>query len=1749
MPNSVDNRVVEMQFDNAKFEKNIHQSIKSLEQLDKALELEDAAKGFENMEKAANSIDLSKLEKAAEMIEKRFSAAGIAGAAAIQRVTNTAIDAVVGLGRKVVNLAKSGGIARALKLEHANFMLNGLIKNSAKVAEILDGPVNNAVSGTAYGLDAAANAAAQLVASGVTDMKKLENALTAISGVAAMTGAQYEEISDIFTSAAGKGKVMTMEFNRINQRGVAAFAAVAKYLNKTEEEVRDMAKKGKISFEMFAEAMNDAFGEQAKKANDTFNGAMSNVRAALSRIGAKIATPALEGLRKTFVSLIEVINNVNKHLSQGIIPKIVNFIKHLGNIAPMVLKSKRFMNLLTSAIDTLDKAFTNFTFVMQIVRKAFKNVFPDDAITRLQNIQKIFDKIVDMFDITGEKAAYLQMTLEGVFRVFDIIFTIVGQVLSILVPGFDDVFKATDSVITNILKFTAYISVLLEHFDKWLKQNNLLKAGLDLVTGALSKLTGQSNIFMSVISVIGGIIMGIVSVFYTIGSAIGSFLIEAYKLPIVQTIIGNIKDSIVKLGNLALPILALMAAGFESMMDSLEKFSNGGYITRGLEKLNDALNGLYWGASYAVDGIKAFFGLFKKGDDAVEKIERVVVASEKLADAGNNLGVTTGVVTRHANEFAGATTVLEESATSLANKTTDTFMTMEQAGKIFTIGFAASIISAGVNIGRAFRQIGAVARNIKATTKSIRFFFDQLQLNLRIKTLLSLAVAIAVLAGSLALLTQLDTGKLVVATACIAGLVIVLGLMSKALTSGNVVSVKKFQLAAEGMLEFAASLLVLAAAAKVLSSIVGSDLPTIAKGVGALIAIMLSLAGVIILIGRFQKNAIQGGAAILALSAGIYLIMQSLIKIQQLDLDKINEALPTMLKIMGGLALVAFATTSIISPFGGLSFAGVVAGVLLLFEGFSKLSKVDNKVLYQVEDLIDHLVMAIQHILEFLIVLQALSMLEQAFMWGTTLLSNITKKLKGMFIIAQKGIKYLGVAAIILSIAVAIKFIGDTIIALSVIDAPQLATGVLMAVSITLAVYAIVEAITRMTANLLNAGASSMQLAGTFAGLAAIMISFTLSIKILADMDDSLFMRGLIKVGLMELFIYGLVGALSTITASSEVFQPALRTLSGIAILLGVMVGAVAVLSLIPWETYVPAMASLVAMIAVLGVVLIGISGMANFTPAATVAVFGIGAIFVGLAYAMSILVNVTTSNVLFNMMILESAVGVMAIIVKALVGLGPDIALGIAALAGITGVLILLTGVATMLNEVDSLKFLANIGNITLAIFALSTAMGILGAIAANGGAIAMGAGIAILGALAVVMGMVSDAAMEFGNAAILIASGLNGISTSLIVINTLDLNQMATDINTLGGALNLLTLSTNSISSFSNVLGSASVHLGSFGNSLRLAASGLEQFNNLNLENLLPQLIRLGQAVDFVNQRFLQFAAFSLIATTVGAACIILGTGLATVSAGLLGVTVSIDAFMIAFSVLVAAFGTLGEIIDRIVLHLTDMVNSIKEMGATTISDLYDALITYARTQLWEAGQTMMIYIQNGFDEQIPTSVSEVLYNLSEEFKGEIGRYEADIYTTGFMLAGFFKSGMDDCLGIGDRNAGVVAARDTATGMINEAERQKPEVEEAFRELGEAADEGVREPLGAYCEGETGVECSSDTATGMINEAERQRPAVYGGYNALGNAAGSGLWDGLKGWLSGIAAGMREWWDGVTDGSILDTSAIMAEVEEKVA
>ena len=314
---NVDTRVVEMQFDNKQFEKDMATTVKSLKNFEDLLQKSTVnTKAFDNLTKSVSSInteikkvDFSGLSESISKIASRFSLFGNIVFSTVDKLTKDAIAGIEKGLNSVYDTVMTKGMNRALNIEQAQFQLQGLLKDSKKVSAVMD-DVSYAVNGTAYGLDEAAKVASQLAASNVKAGTEMKTALRGISGVAAMTSSSYEEIGRIFASIAGQGRVMGDQFNQIAARGLNAKATLASFLNTTEKNITEMTSKGQIDFKTFAAAMDQAFGKQATKANETFTGALSNVKAALGRIGAGFKAPYLTYMRPVLVQLIDNINAV-----------------------------------------------------------------------------------------------------------------------------------------------------------------------------------------------------------------------------------------------------------------------------------------------------------------------------------------------------------------------------------------------------------------------------------------------------------------------------------------------------------------------------------------------------------------------------------------------------------------------------------------------------------------------------------------------------------------------------------------------------------------------------------------------------------------------------------------------------------------------------------------------------------------------------------------------------------------------------------------------------------------------------------------------------------------------------------------------------------------------------------------------------------------------------------------------------------------------------------------------------------------------------------------------------------------------------------------------------------------------------------------------------------------------------------------------------------------------------------------------
>lgn len=354
----VDERILSMKFDNASFEKNAKVTINTLDKLQRSLDTTKLSKDISNLYSYVTKIGT----EVKTFIAIKYAIKGID--AALKSVTE-------------------GGKRRAENLENAHFQLQGLLKDEEKVSEIMN-DVSKSVDGTAYGLDAAAKVASQLAASNVKAGDQMFTALRGIAGVAAMTNSSYEDIGRIFTQVAGQGRLMGDQLLQLSGRGMNAAATLAEEFGLTEAAVRDMVSKGQISFDMFSQAMDSAFGEHAKKANETMTGALSNVKSALGRIGALFYSPLIEQ-NGALVQLFNALRVKTNELKDTLAPTI-------SKIVDIAIKA---INWATSIINKID-----FSSIASKILKPFTTVKQtfDDIGTKVQSTSKIMTNASDVIN-------------------------------------------------------------------------------------------------------------------------------------------------------------------------------------------------------------------------------------------------------------------------------------------------------------------------------------------------------------------------------------------------------------------------------------------------------------------------------------------------------------------------------------------------------------------------------------------------------------------------------------------------------------------------------------------------------------------------------------------------------------------------------------------------------------------------------------------------------------------------------------------------------------------------------------------------------------------------------------------------------------------------------------------------------------------------------------------------------------------------------------------------------------------------------------------------------------------------------------------------------------------------------------------------------------------------------------------------------------------------------------------------------
>lgn len=585
MSHSIETKTVEFNFNNKNFEENAKQSMNTLQKLKEVISKTTSKESVADLGKiAAESADLSGIESMLSGLQKRFGAFGTFTG----RIIENLADGVTGVLGRGLNYVKTsvieGGIRRAQNIENAHFSLQALLKDEMKVQEIMDNAMQS-VDGTAYAYDEAAKAAASFAATGIQGGEEMTRYLKGITGVAAMTNSEYEGISRIFTTVAGNGRLMGDQLLQLSSRGLNAAATIADYFREvrgqttmTEQAIRDMVSSGEVSFETFASAMEWAFGESAFRANETFTGAMSNMKSAFSRIGAEFIAPLVAQNSKV-VELFNTIriktNEFKKAITFGegdvrnsIFGKSFsqqftdNVLQIASNISKLIesLNANAIMRAVYNIRDGFNNLGKAIVSWVDPAYRALMRVFGTDSNSIYGGMRKLSQAFKD-WTATLSKANFgnskflvgkeLQDGWEGVLNVVKLLITAFGQFVKAISPV-DDVFRS-------------------------------------IVTGAVS-LFGAFGRLLTSLSQIGTTALNTFQPFETFGrtleaiSHVVSVSIEAFaglfsKFTQSNDIIGKIADTFSKFGTLIEPYITSLGESFDKLLEKMELLTAEDVIT------------------------------------------------------------------------------------------------------------------------------------------------------------------------------------------------------------------------------------------------------------------------------------------------------------------------------------------------------------------------------------------------------------------------------------------------------------------------------------------------------------------------------------------------------------------------------------------------------------------------------------------------------------------------------------------------------------------------------------------------------------------------------------------------------------------------------------------------------------------------------------------------------------------------------------------------------------------------------------------------------------------------------------------------------------------------------------------------------------------------------------------------------------------------------------------------------------------
>lgn len=914
MSTTIDERVVEMRFDNKQFEQNIQTSLSSLDKLKKSLNLEGAAKGLETVNDAANkcSGNMSPLSNAVETVRVRFSALEVMAITALQNITNSALAA----GKNLVSAFTIDPIKTGF--EEYETQINAvqtILANTSSKGTTLD-QVNNALDElnhyadmTIYNFTEMTRNIGTFTAAGV-DLDTSVAAIKGIANLAAVSGSNSQQASTAMyqlSQALAAGTVKLQDWNSVVNAGMGgqvfqdALKETAKVhgiaideMIKDEGSFRETLSKGWLTSDILTETLAKFTGDLNEDQLRTMGYTDDQIKSIMEM--GKTANDAATKV-KTFTQLFDTLKEAAqsgwtqsweiivgdfeeaKKLLTEVSDTFSAVINASADARNKMLQDWKDLGGRTMMIEAVKNVFEGLVSVAKPVREAFNEIFPPMTGKQLAEITERIRDLTAKFKMGEESSKNLKNTFKGVFAVLDI----VGQAFKAVAGGVGELIGLFLPAGNGVLSLTGSFGEYLVKLDETVK---------------------KTDIFGKAVSTVVDIVKTVITFVKTAGEKVKEFgkaAGEKFDFPgfeLFHSFLERVHDRMAQIGDGAGKMKSGVIVAFEMMGEALEKCK----FLKVMEALWTAVKVIAGGIA---DAVGTMMGTL------AEKLGNADFSG--VLDILNSIAV--GGIALSVSKFLKSVTEPLEGLNGVLEGVTgildgvrgcfEAFQTNLKAGTLLKIGAAIALLAGSIvaisliDSDKLSASLGAItvlfANLLGAMAIFNKISSDTGKVSKACTAMIAMSVAVSILAGALKKVSDLDWGELARGLVGIAGLTTIVVASSKAMASSQ----KQVMKGATSLIIFGAAIKILASACEDLSKLQWDELGRGLTGVGVLFAEI----AVFLRVAKFNGKMISTATGIVILSAAMKVLASACKDFGQMEWSEIGKGLAGIGGLLAELAV------------------------------------------------------------------------------------------------------------------------------------------------------------------------------------------------------------------------------------------------------------------------------------------------------------------------------------------------------------------------------------------------------------------------------------------------------------------------------------------------------------------------------------------------------------------------------------------------------------------------------------------------------------------------------------------------------------------------------------------------------------------------------------------------------------------------------------------------------------------------------